>query len=128
MLVEMMLVAKRLGDRHGRWIDRQGLPCHKREFLDNHRMAGGLAHILAPTERTMSSNQNRRAAERIHAFKATNDNDAGIGFVLAFDLLPAQRWGYRDRTVEVVGMCRSEAWDLPDCLRPCGRVTRMRVS
>ena len=71
--------------------------------------------------------QHARPRERIDTFKAPHNRLAGVRFVVRFDFFRRERWRYRDRPVEVIGMRRTEAGNLAARLRPYGGGTGVRM-
>src|SRR5215470_5784919 len=84
--------------------------------------------IFAPRKRAVIRNEHSGNRAGIKPLKSANDCRAGIFFVLALNFVAPHGVGYRNRTVEVVGMSCAKARDLAAGLRPGGRVLRVRVN
>ena len=75
----------------------------------------------------MAGDQAGGAAERVDAFHARDDGDAGVGFVAGLDFFARELRGDGHLAVEVVGVRGAEAGDLAIGLRPGGGVARVGV-
>src|SRR5258708_3737773 len=122
VFAEVVFVAERFGDRPGGRVNRDGLPGHGSGLFPGGSHMRGLRYPLSPAERSVTGNQAGGACERTNALHAGNNGSSGVGLVVLLNLLTGELGGDRDLTVEVVGLCGAEAWNLTIGLRPCSGV------
>ena len=121
----MFLHERRIHSRLG--IDGERGRSHLGDLLHDDGMVNCLVRRLSPCERPVILDQNTRSMDGIQTGETADDDVARLLLIIPFDFFPGHGFRTGNIAVEIVGVRRPQARNIPAGLRPSRREGRMRV-